>query len=146
MRQVLYTMFVSNNLASFQFWWKENLVKHQKVSKYYEDDCRFITEIVMLKHSSQYRKAVSCEATPKIPLTFACIVVAYVMGDNFMEMGGEGGGGRYLRSFWNLICFLARLESLIFCSGTLYKKVANCWFTQKSFIIKNHFSFSSFSK
>ena len=46
----------------------------------------------MLKHSSQYRKAVSCEATPKIPLTFACIVVVYVMGDNFMEMGGEGGG------------------------------------------------------
>ena len=47
----------------------------------------------MLKHSSQYRKAVSCEATPKIPLTFACIVVVYVMGDNFMEMGGEAGGG-----------------------------------------------------
>ena len=22
-------------------WWKENLVKHQKVSKYYETDCRF---------------------------------------------------------------------------------------------------------
>ena len=49
----------------------------------------------MLKHSSQYRKAVSSEATPKIPLTFACNVVVYVMGDNFMEMGGEarGGGG-----------------------------------------------------
>ena len=71
--------------------------KTSKVSKYYEDDCRFIIEIVMLKHSSQYGKAVSSEATPKIPLTFACIVVVYVMGDNFMEMGGEGG--RYLRSF-----------------------------------------------
>ena len=32
----LYTMFISNNRASFHLWWKENLVKHQKVSKYYE--------------------------------------------------------------------------------------------------------------
>ena len=33
-------MFISNNRASFHFWGKENLVKHQKVSKYYENDCR----------------------------------------------------------------------------------------------------------
>ena len=32
-------MFVSNNRPSFHLWWKENLVKHQKVSKYYETDC-----------------------------------------------------------------------------------------------------------
>ena len=37
--QLVYTMFISNNRASFHLWWKENLVKHQKVSKYYENDC-----------------------------------------------------------------------------------------------------------
>ena len=29
-------MFITNNRALFHFSWKENLVKHQKVSKYYE--------------------------------------------------------------------------------------------------------------
>ena len=39
MRQLLYTVVVSNNPALFHLWQKENLVKHQKVSKYYENDC-----------------------------------------------------------------------------------------------------------
>ena len=32
-------MFKSNNRPSFHLWWKENLVKHQQVSKYSENDC-----------------------------------------------------------------------------------------------------------
>ena len=32
-------MFISNIRPSFHLWRKENLVKHQKVSKYYETDC-----------------------------------------------------------------------------------------------------------
>ena len=32
-------MFITNNQPLFQLWWKENLVKHQKVSKYYDHDC-----------------------------------------------------------------------------------------------------------
>ena len=40
MRQLVYTKFISNNRASFHLRWKENLLKHQKVSKYYENDCR----------------------------------------------------------------------------------------------------------
>ena len=40
MKQLAYTMFISNNRASFHLWSKENLVKHQRVSKYYENDCR----------------------------------------------------------------------------------------------------------
>ena len=40
MRQLVQTLFISNNHVSFQLWWKEKLVKYQKVSKYYEDDCR----------------------------------------------------------------------------------------------------------
>ena len=39
MRQLVYTMFVSNKRTSFHSRWKENLIKHQKVSKYYENDC-----------------------------------------------------------------------------------------------------------
>ena len=29
------------NHASFHLRWKENLVKHQKVSNYYENDCGY---------------------------------------------------------------------------------------------------------
>ena len=32
-------MFKSNNRPSFHLWWKENLVKHQQVSKYYANYC-----------------------------------------------------------------------------------------------------------
>ena len=32
--------FITNNHASFHFWLKENLLNHQKVTKYYELDCR----------------------------------------------------------------------------------------------------------
>ena len=32
-------MFISNNRPSFHLWWKENLVKHQKVSKCCKTDC-----------------------------------------------------------------------------------------------------------
>ena len=46
-RQLVYTMFIGNNRASFHLWWKENLVKHQKVLKYYENDCRHIMGICM---------------------------------------------------------------------------------------------------
>ena len=41
MRQLVYTLFITNNHDSFHLWWKENLVKHQKVLKYYGQDCRF---------------------------------------------------------------------------------------------------------
>ena len=38
-RQLVYTKFISNSRASFHLWWKENLVKHQRVSRYYHYDC-----------------------------------------------------------------------------------------------------------
>ena len=46
MRQFIYTMFISNNRASFFLWWKENLVKHQKVSKYYENDHSYKAKVI----------------------------------------------------------------------------------------------------
>ena len=33
-------MFISNNPVSLCLCRKENLIKHQKVSRYYENDCR----------------------------------------------------------------------------------------------------------
>ena len=42
MRQLVYTMFVSYDHASFNLWWIKSLVKYQKVSKYYAVDCRSI--------------------------------------------------------------------------------------------------------
>ena len=38
-RKLVYTMFISNNRASFHLRWKENLLKQQIVSKYYESGC-----------------------------------------------------------------------------------------------------------
>ena len=39
MRQLVYTMFNTNNHASFYLRWKEKLVKYQNVLKYYVHDC-----------------------------------------------------------------------------------------------------------
>ena len=36
MRHFVYNMLISNNRASFHLWWKDNLLKHQKVSECYE--------------------------------------------------------------------------------------------------------------
>ena len=36
--QLVYTIFIGNNHTLFRVWRKENLVKHLKVSKYYDPD------------------------------------------------------------------------------------------------------------
>ena len=48
MRKLVYTVFISNNDPSFHLWLKENLVKFQKVSKYYENDCLQIFLLVFI--------------------------------------------------------------------------------------------------
>ena len=40
MRQLADTMLISKNRLLFHFWWKKSSVKHRKVPKYYETDCR----------------------------------------------------------------------------------------------------------
>ena len=37
--QLVYTMFISHSRTLFHLWWKEYLVEHRKVWKYYETDC-----------------------------------------------------------------------------------------------------------
>ena len=41
MTQLLHTLFITNNRASFHLWWKENLIKHQKVPQHYFYDCSY---------------------------------------------------------------------------------------------------------
>ena len=42
-------MFLSNNRVSFHLCWKKNLVKHQRVSKYYENDCLLLFYFLVLR-------------------------------------------------------------------------------------------------
>ena len=37
---------MSNNHPSFHLLWKENLLKHQKFSKYYETDCTSAFDVI----------------------------------------------------------------------------------------------------
>ena len=39
MRQLVYTLLITYNCASFHLWWKENLVKYKIVPQYYFHDC-----------------------------------------------------------------------------------------------------------
>ena len=50
MRQLDYKKFFSNNHASLNFLCNEDLVKHQKVAKYYDHDClqKFILLLMSL--------------------------------------------------------------------------------------------------
>ena len=41
-------MFINNNGPLFHLWWKENLVKTQKVSKYHENDCLQIFDLLFM--------------------------------------------------------------------------------------------------
>ena len=43
-RQAVHIMFITNNHASIHLWWKENLLNHQKISKYCEHDCNYLSK------------------------------------------------------------------------------------------------------
>ena len=60
MRQLIYTMFISNNRASFHLWRKENLVKQKKVSKYYENDCveNFLLHFMLLMTAKFFKTVI----------------------------------------------------------------------------------------
>ena len=53
-------MFITNNKDSFSLRWKENLVKHQKVSKYYDQDClkNFIFRFMSLLRAPILKKVI----------------------------------------------------------------------------------------
>ena len=49
-------MCINNNHAPFHLWWIENLVKHQKFSKYYDHDCTKVIIIPYFKDKSDIEK------------------------------------------------------------------------------------------
>ena len=58
-RQLVYATFISNNRALLHLGWKENLVKHQKVSKYYENDSGYqISLWTVLNFETKFAKRV----------------------------------------------------------------------------------------
>ena len=58
MRQLVHTMFRNNNRSSFHLRWKENFVKHRKVSKYYETDCRSLNNFSPFYSKTNYIKPI----------------------------------------------------------------------------------------
>ena len=46
-RQLVYTMFITNYRVLFHMLWKENLVKHEKFSTYFENKCLQFFIIIM---------------------------------------------------------------------------------------------------
>ena len=105
-------MFINNNRASFHFWRKENFVKHQKFSKYYENDClqnlillfmslltaKFVEsshiflknvlkkiEILFnIKFQTQWKGRKSCFHIRQI-LVFFCSLIPLILDENSMK-------------------------------------------------------------
>ena len=77
-RQLVHTMFITNNHASFHLWWKENLVKYQKVSKYYVHHCRHIMNVMNLGFDLNFSKMI-CEfsALKLVPAIFYQIFIFF---------------------------------------------------------------------
>ena len=69
MRQLVYTILISNNRPSFHLWWNENLGKLQQVSKYYEKDCLQIF-VLLLMSLLKTKFVKNCHIWGKIYLTF----------------------------------------------------------------------------
>ena len=62
MRQLAYSIFITNNHASLYLWWKENLIKHQKVSKHYANYClqSFILLFISLLTAPFVKNVIFC--------------------------------------------------------------------------------------
>ena len=48
MRELVYTILISNNRPSFHLWWNESLGKLQQVSKYAQKDCLLIFLLLLM--------------------------------------------------------------------------------------------------
>ena len=74
MRQNVYTMFISNN--------RENLLKHQRGSKYYENDCSFKVAIY-IGDEENFKRG---DQTPRLTLTFYHLFVLHSAYKMFLAL------------------------------------------------------------
>ena len=101
MRQLADTMFISNSRTSFHLWWRKSFTKHQKVSKYYENDCRLIRILKTQRWYSLYMFSIW----------------------NNLFLGKFGAGNEVLSLRWNLvrkIIWISRIQWR--CSFFLFPK------------------------
>ena len=63
--QSVCTMFITNNYTSFHLWWEENLVKYQKVLKYYVHDCSYTGLWIMYANLCQQNEILKKVITTK---------------------------------------------------------------------------------
>ena len=84
-------MFITNNHESFHLWWKKNLVEHEKVSKYYDQDCRKLiferfllklaTESTYIFQSQFYKQTDGCAMGGPLSVTFSKIYLTKLEKD-----------------------------------------------------------------
>ena len=67
-------MFINNNHASFHFWWKENSVMYQKISKYYIHDClqNFVLLLVPLLTALVLKSYISKQSYFALIMSWNC--------------------------------------------------------------------------
>ena len=53
--QLVYYVFITNNRASYHLRWKKNLLKNQKVSKYYGNDCLHLLPFMSLLRAEIFK-------------------------------------------------------------------------------------------
>ena len=74
-------MFISNSRPSFHLWWKKNSVKHWKVSKYYETDCRIkdvVYVINLYDKESKWTHFASLFIYKNMAVCFASFGIKYI--------------------------------------------------------------------
>ena len=106
-------MYISNNQASLHFWSKENLIKHQKVSKYYENDCSYKSIYVDVDCNDK----MSFQSLTNVREN-SILDVAWVLGLVFLELS------KILESGCEGVHFFVKLIALglqLYSKGLLYR-------------------------
>ena len=121
MRQLVYTMFISNNCPSFHMWWKESLVKHQKVSKYYAIDCSVNGLKDTLRKKALPNSTSMLLKSMKVATWVVCTLYQLVLKQNFQKNKVVAK----IRSFWCVHFVLIILFVIILASdiSALYGNV-----------------------
>ena len=116
MRQLVYIIFITNNHDSFHLWWKENLAKHQKVSKYYDQDCSRTLP----------------EKTKSSILTMKKLVLFYQILTYYIETTGE---------YVTIISYIYFVHFVMVILWYIYSNYYSCSFMISSVLIAFKFLF-----